>query len=521
MRLNAARSILCERSTEYDKPVCRNMTQQSLIVAATQRSGSTLFCRDLELSAAIGTPREWLQHSDLEERIRAYGLKPGTPYAEVIREIVKRETNHRGLFAMKIMWDTLDAFFDIMRKDHPDETGPTKLDTFRRLFPNPRFVFINRRDKLRQAVSFVKSLQSGAWVSREGKRPASSGILRFDYIAVREAVEKFEKEESLWREFFEQHTIPFAEFAYEDFVQDRSGSIKKALSLIGERPGNRETPLKNEIRRMSDDINRQWRQAFLHTVASIHDAGPPQMPPVSQGADAQCVPLSAPAELQASEKREISVRIRNTGSDALPHLGAEDGSEWVQLRAYWQPGTKRIGIIDGGRGYLPRSLAPNEAGDCAIVVQAPDIPGDYTLQFDLWSNASGWITTPQSDGLGSGVRVVPRESARLAAELFPDAEIQIGGWQWIPWLGHVNTDNTPWLLHAELGWILVGLEGSKGGDFWFFLKPLGWTKTSVSEFPLIWIQQRDEWVRFIGREGADFLFERLDDGERFSIPGDP
>ncbi len=497
------------------------MTQQSLIVAATQRSGSTLFCRDLELTGVVGATREWLQHSDLEERIRAYGLKPGTPYAEVIREVVKRETNERGLFAAKIMWDTLDAFFDIMRKDHPDETGPTKMDTFLRLFPNPKFVFINRRDKLRQAVSFVKSLQSGAWISREGKRLSSAGILHYDYIAIREAIDKFEKEELLWRAFFKDHSIPFAEVTYEDFVQNRSSGMKSALSLIGEPLDVRETPLNNEIRRMSDDINRQWRQAFLDTAASIRESDPHQTTPVSQGTDADFCPLSLPAEMQTSEQIKVGIRIKNKGTRTLPDLGKEDGSGWVQVRAYWIPEAKSIGIIDGGRGYLPRPLPPNEGDKCAIVVQAPDVTGVYTLHFDLWSSTVGWIVSSRTETRGAGIRVVPRESTRLAAELFPSAEIHMGGWQRIPWLGHVNTDNAPWLLHSELGWILVGLEGSKGGDYWFYLKPLGWTKTSVNEFPILWIQKSDEWVRYTGRKDETLQFERLGDGTRFAVSVEP
>ena len=497
------------------------MTQQSLIVAATQRSGSTLFCRDLELTGVVGTPREWLQHTALEERIRAYGLRPDVAYTRLVREIVERESGVHGVFSMKIMWDILEAFFYILRRDEPEGSVTDRVRILKDFFPNPRFIYVSRSDKIRQAVSYIKSLQSGNWVSQQGKNPYRAELLRFDYPDIRAALTKFENEDRFWRNFFEVNKLPFFEVIYEDFIKDREATVKKALEYLRLPCDLPPRPESNEITPMTDDINKQWLTAFLEIYQAREDGRNLLTNGDALETDARCVPQKSVDVMNAGERFLQRVLITNTGKTTLANIGHRDGRGWIQVRARWIREAHPMGTIDSGRGFLPRALLPGEGASCELTLSAPETPGSYRLEVDLWQDGVGWLTqnTGATDIEARTIHMHVRlnQAEQLTRDLFPDAAPCLEGWKWVPWFGYVNTARAPWLFHAELGWMLVGLEGSVGGDFWFYLEPLGWTKTSVSEFPCIWIQKEDGWFRYAGRTDGTCRFENLVDGAHLDV----
>lgn len=495
------------------------MTQRTLIIAATQRSGSTLFCRDMELTGVVGAPREWLQHFALEERMRVYGLKPGVSYAELVRALVARETGSNGVFSIKVMWDILDAFFMVLRRNHPELDIFDRVRTLRTFFPNPSFIYVRRADKLRQAVSYVKSLQSGSWVAHSYEAADDAHLLRFDYPAICSALAKFEEEDRLWRDFFAANGLPCFEVTYEDFVADRRATVAAALDFLGF-PGAAVASVEhNDLRPMSDGVNKRWLTLFKE----MHSEAPAEAKLFSSSeagqVDVCCHLEGGEVELEAGKRFSQSVRIINTGGVLLPARGARDGQGWLQVRARWLREGDVCATIDPGRGFLAHTLAPSDECVCELTLQAPESSGIYRLVADLWQDGFGWLSkgTDLESHSGRIVDVRLGAAEELVHKLFPEAVPQLHGWKWIPWFGHVNTAKAPWLLHAELGWLLVGVEGSVGGDFWLYFEPLGWTKTAVSEFPDIWIQREDRWFRYAGRTDGVCHFDSLTDGRRLAM----
>jgi hypothetical protein len=44
---------------------------------------------------------EWLTDADLDDRRMEYDLPPGTPWREVLRQLLSREINSDGIFTFK------------------------------------------------------------------------------------------------------------------------------------------------------------------------------------------------------------------------------------------------------------------------------------------------------------------------------------------------------------------------------------------------------------------------------------
>ena len=77
---------------------------------------------------------------------------------------------------------------------------------FAELLPrDTRFVLLTRRDRLRQAVSLAKALQSQCWNIAEQER--FGGRYGFDYIGLLRISTMLERLDAMWREFFAHNDI--------------------------------------------------------------------------------------------------------------------------------------------------------------------------------------------------------------------------------------------------------------------------------------------------------------------------
>jgi len=160
--------------------------KRAYIVCSTQRSGSTYLCRLLASTGVAGNPLEYF-----EARAET-GLPPHPGYflaglprtGAGIRDDVspadapeysdltavdgweahlgrtfRLGTTENGVFAAKLMWNQLPDL-----EQHaaalPDLAGLAGFDLLDRPLGGPRYVWIRRRDKVRQAISLWRALQT-------------------------------------------------------------------------------------------------------------------------------------------------------------------------------------------------------------------------------------------------------------------------------------------------------------------------------------------------------------------------
>ena len=180
---------------------------RSYLVCATPRSGSTLLCHLLAQTGLAGRPEEYfeaLRHSGLPRRPAEY-FDPER-HANIIERLAFREmpdgaqprpnplwrpesydryldwaleegTTPNGVFGAKLMWGYLGDFADLLRGIEGNAGLPIP-ELLERSFPDLRYVQITRRDKVRQAVSLWKAVQTQAWrAGAGGGRAGRAGVL--------------------------------------------------------------------------------------------------------------------------------------------------------------------------------------------------------------------------------------------------------------------------------------------------------------------------------------------------------
>jgi LPS sulfotransferase NodH len=287
--------------------------RRSYLVCATPRSGSTLVCHALEETGVAGRPEEYfeaLRHSGRPRRPEEYFVgaedpsirdhlgergvgnepPPRSPlwsraaYDRYLEWAFEAGTTPNGVFGAKLMWGYLGEFVSLLR-NVPAYRDIPLAELLPTVFPELTFVRVVRANKVRQAVSLWKAVQTATWredqasakaasVEDDGSPPYRSFIqehrpqLRFHYRAIAHLLEQILIEESCWDAFFEHSGIRPILILYENFEADYETSTLNLLERLDLSPPEGfvfEPRMKRQSDRINDDWTRRYSELRLGT----------------------------------------------------------------------------------------------------------------------------------------------------------------------------------------------------------------------------------------------------------------
>ncbi|HVQ58230.1 MAG TPA: Stf0 family sulfotransferase [Solirubrobacterales bacterium] len=285
----------------------------SYLVCATPRSGSTLVCHALEETGVAGRPEEYfeaLRHSGRPRRPEEYfaGVEdpsirdhlgergigteppPRSPlwsraaYDRYLEWAFEAGTTPNGMFGAKLMWGYFGDFVSLLR-NIPSCRDVSLAELLPSVFPEVSFVRVVRANKVRQAVSLWKAVQTATWREDQAQAKAASvedgsgppyrsfleehrPQLRFHYRAIDHLLQGLLVEEACWDAFFEHAGIKPILVLYENFADDYETSTLRLLDRLGlETPAdfNFEPRMKRQSDRVNDDWTRRYSDLRLGT----------------------------------------------------------------------------------------------------------------------------------------------------------------------------------------------------------------------------------------------------------------
>jgi trehalose 2-sulfotransferase len=278
----------------------------SYLVCATPRSGSTLVCHGLEETGVAGRPEEYfeaLRHSGRPRRPEEFFLgvedqsirdhlgersagsepQPRSPlwsraaYDRYLQWAFEAGTTANGVFGAKLMWGYFGEFVSLLR-NVPAYRDVPLADLLPTVFPGLTFVRVVRANKVRQAVSLWKAVQTATWredqasakiasVEEDGSPPYRSFLeehrpqLRFHYRAIDHLLEQLLIEEASWDAFFEHAGIEPILVLYENFADAYETSTLHLLDRLGLSPPDG-FEFEPRMKRQSDRINDDWTRRY-------------------------------------------------------------------------------------------------------------------------------------------------------------------------------------------------------------------------------------------------------------------
>ena len=232
------------------------------VVCTIPRSGSNLLTDGLRDTRRAGMPKQFFLPKDECRYAAELGLDAALDYAGYVRGIVNSKATHNEVFGFKLMSWYLEDFLKRLRETHGFGNSATgDLELLRMAFPRIRFVRIERRHKLRQALSTARALQTGLWKVQNGKTTVREP--EFDPDLIEQSLHEAERQEKIWDHFFQGIGVKAFTVQYEELCQNYETTIRAVLSFLkiklaaGARVGPPVTT------RQADEISRIWEERFL------------------------------------------------------------------------------------------------------------------------------------------------------------------------------------------------------------------------------------------------------------------
>jgi LPS sulfotransferase NodH len=259
--------------------------ERSYFICTTPRSGSTLLAEALLLTGAAGRPREYFQElpSTMQPATpRDYvGLVPDPVVREVLTApgvdehaagsewtrrfanwpaylewVVAEATTSSGVFAAKVMWRYFGGLLLRLRAtfDAADD-----LALLERAFGPPRFVFLRRADKLGQAISLWRAIQTWSWRADDGRSGGVQPV--YSFAAIDHLVRRLELDEADWERWFGTVRVRPLELEYEALAADYGAVTRTVLEYLGI-DGLVDVSAAPPLRRQAGETSQTWAERF-------------------------------------------------------------------------------------------------------------------------------------------------------------------------------------------------------------------------------------------------------------------
>lgn len=235
------------------------------MIAFTLRCGSTLYCEYLTANG-LGRPTEYFQFP--------YGVKNAWLYDALgvskndfkglMLEVI-RQCSPNGIFGAKMDWWQKKVLLEEMQKHDPD------IQDIDDIFPNVKWVYIQRKDKAAQAVSLWRAAYSGRWHSPDSAQKRKKPRYNFRDVYVLYA--SILVEEKNWERYFKERAIdPFA-FYYEDLLENPRKIIMQTADFI-QAPyhllvSEADVKLETQLEKLADTYSQEITARFIEDLNNI------------------------------------------------------------------------------------------------------------------------------------------------------------------------------------------------------------------------------------------------------------
>lgn len=246
------------------------MPRLSYLVCATERSGSTLLCELLGATGIAGRPEEYFEYLDATGRVRQPReyfspdadpsilelLAPLDPRLDQgdwearLAGALHRGTTPNGVFGAKMMWAYLP---DFLAHAEPERALGEPL----------RWIHVGREDKLAQAISLWRAVQTAQW--RAADRTHAEPVFHAGAIAALKR--RLEEHEHAWQDWFAGRGIEPLEIPYEQLAADPHATVCRVLAHLGLDTEGVEIPAP-PIDRQADTRTQRWVERFREQVAA-------------------------------------------------------------------------------------------------------------------------------------------------------------------------------------------------------------------------------------------------------------
>jgi len=258
----------------------------SYVVCATPRSGSTLLCHALDQTGVAGHQQEYFEalsrsglprrpheyfdperHANIVERLAFREMPDGMAkpnplwhpdtYDQYLAWALHEGTTSNGVFGAKLMWGYLGDFAELLRGIEGMGARPLP-ELLARAFPGLRYIQVTRENKIRQAVSLWKAVQTQAWKADDEVQHAITPV--FSFRAINYLVRQLTAHDASWDAYFLGLGYEPLKITYEELAESTDAVVERVLGYLGiPAPAGVSAPAPR-LSVQADDMSEEWVQ---------------------------------------------------------------------------------------------------------------------------------------------------------------------------------------------------------------------------------------------------------------------
>lgn len=266
----------------------------SYLICSTPRTGSSLLCDALAGTGVAGRPEEYfqfrartgeprrpreyfegLEHAETEEILAILGSRTRDEedeerydpsrfprYEDYLTWTIDAATTPNGVFGAKVMWGYFNGFVTGLRWAIPGRQRLAVGQLVPSVFPNLHYVWMTRQDKVAQAVSLWRAIQSWSWSSNQNAGANTADNLHYSYNAIRHLRSDIEQQDREWSEYFELCGVTPHVVVYEQLRTSLPETVTGMLDFLGISTARGVAIPQLKRRTQSDGLSNQWAERF-------------------------------------------------------------------------------------------------------------------------------------------------------------------------------------------------------------------------------------------------------------------
>ena len=303
---------------KFDFPRAAHETKISYLLASVPRAGSSFLSHELWRTGCLGAPLEYLN------------FKPGGPFhfaassteaqQQLWARVVQTRTSPNGVFGLK-------AF--LMQFHELQQSNPRLLaSVLEQLLPKDRprhIVYLRRRDKVAQAVSYARAAKSGVW--RKEQESERSSWIDFSREDVEAAGRGIRVQEERWERMFSDLRIEPLRIWHEDTLSDPAATVRHVASYLGvddrsasgARGSSRTETVRRKLRSLDPGLSARQRtpgslRAGMNELPSVHGVG---------GAHGRAIRDDNEGPLKSGNRRSSGNSLRRPAAGGRPRFNRD------------------------------------------------------------------------------------------------------------------------------------------------------------------------------------------------------
>ncbi|MBA2434020.1 MAG: hypothetical protein H0V54_02855 [Chthoniobacterales bacterium] len=242
---------------------------QCYALCAVARSGAHLLSAGLRATHLAGRPLQYFHEQLAQKYSVRYGFDPAHRFSHYVRGIIGATATANAVFGFRMEpWD-LDRLIAQLRDSgefgRPDAP---EIEILRAAFPRLRCIQLTREDKLRQAISKARAMQTDLWVSDRENQAAPEPA--FDSKLIAHCLLSAQRSEEMWEEFFHRNAIAPLKITYEDLCADYPATVALVLDFLHIRPPPGFSLGPPRTVRQADAMTEEWVERWRLEEEVVH-----------------------------------------------------------------------------------------------------------------------------------------------------------------------------------------------------------------------------------------------------------